>query len=312
MDKELLYRFFSGETTVGEERKVLDWLDEDPVNYKEMLAERKLFDSMIMLGETERMRPRRRILALPGWVRQTVRYAAVVLVAAGLSGVYISRLYDRLLLAGNTITVPAGQRVDVVLPDGTKVCMNALSKLEYPTFFAHKQRRVRLTGEAFFEVAHDSRHPFVVETYACDVEALGTKFDVEAHPEQDEFTASLVEGRVRVSDKNNPDSRVEIGPNQQVNRLDERLVVGKIPENEGFLWREGLIAFRDASFPELIREFEKYFGVKIEMRRKEVACKSMTGKIRISEGVDHALWVLQQSADFRFTRNEKRDVIYIQ
>ena len=313
MEKESLFRFFSNQASVEEETRVLDWLDEDPAHRRELLAERKLFDAMLLTGDSSAVASRRkRTFALPAWTREVIRYAAVVLVTAGLGGLYLSRAYDKLLMGTNTISVPAGQRVHVLLPDGTKVCMNALSELKYPSAFAGKARKVQLSGEAFFEVTHDGDHPFVVETYACDVEVLGTKFDVEARPATGEFVASLVEGSVKVSDRNNPSSRVLLNPSEQVHFVNNRMVVGKIPEHEDFLWRDGLIAFRDASFMELIREFEKYYGVHFESSRRDISRSLFTGKIRISEGVDHALWVLQQSADFRYVRNEAKDVIYIQ
>lgn len=311
MEKELLYRFFSGQATQSEEKQVLDWLDRDPAHSRQLLEERRLFDRMLMLSDADMVRMKNRTIRLPRWTREAIKYAAVVIVALGLGGVYVSRMYDKLLLAGNTISVPAGQRVDVVLPDGTKVCMNALSELHYPTFFVGKERKVRLSGEAFFDVAHDSKHPFVVETYACDVEVLGTRFDVEANASTGEFVTSLVEGKVRVTDRFNAGNRVELHPHEQVRHVGGRLVVGRIPEHEGFLWREGVIAFRNASFTEMLRKFEKYYDVKIELQRRDVTNTLFTGKIRISEGVDHALWVLQRSADFTYTTNETKDTIYI-
>ena len=311
MERELLYRFFDGRATVGEEKQVLDWLDRDPANRRTLLEERRLFDATLMLADEEGLR-RRKVFTMPRWAREVVKYAAVVLVIAGAGGFYVSRLYDKLLSAGNTISVPAGQHIDVTLPDGTKVCMNAFSELHYPTFFVGRQRRVQLRGEAFFDVARDRKRPFVVETYACDVQALGTKFNVEARSETGDFVASLVEGGVLVSDRFNTNNRVELHPREQAHHLRGRLVVSRMPEHEQFLWREGLIAFRDASFTDLLGEFEKYYGVRIEVLRRRIPANLFTGKIRISEGIDHALWVLQQSADFRYTRNENKDVIYIQ
>ena len=189
--------------------------------------------------------------------------------------------------------------------------MNALSELRYPAFFTNDERRVELKGEAFFDVTHDENRPFVVETYACNVEVLGTKFDVEARAEAEEFTASLVEGCVRVVDKADSRNRVELQPDHRVLRTAGRLVVEPIPDHERFRWREGLIVFRDASFRGLLREFEKCYGVRIEVEREPAGTRSLTGKIRIAEGIDHALWILQRNADFEYVRNETRDVIYI-
>lgn len=309
MDKELLYRFFNGETSVEEEQRLLDEIDRNPESRRELLSERRLFDSMLMLTDAERAAARRPRMQLLRGARRLLRYAAVVLVTLGAAALYVQLGHNRLAGAGNTVSVPAGQRVDLVLPDGTKVCMNACSELSYPALFSDGERRVRLDGEAFFEVAHDAKHPFVVETFACDVEVLGTKFDVEAHAASDKFVTSLVEGRVRVVDR---DRQVELQPGEQVSQVDGRLVVGRIPDYENFQWRDGLIAFRDVSFGELIEEFEKYYDVRIVVAPgRDFSSNRFTGKIRISEGLDHALWVLQRSADFVCERSESGDVIYI-
>lgn len=310
MEKELLYRFFDGQASTEEERRVLEWLGEDPAHREELLAERRVFDALLMHARPEPA-ARHKVLRIPQWVRRTMRYAAAAVVALSVGAAWTARTNEKLAQSHNVITVPAGQHVDVTLPDGTRVCVNALSELRYPALFAGRERRVELKGEAFFDVTHDEKHPFVVETYACEVEVLGTKFDVEARAEAEEFTASLVEGRVRVTDKADARNKVELNPDHRVRRTAGRLVVEPIPDPERFRWREGLIVFRDASFRGLLREFEKCYGVRIEVERDPGGTRSLTGKIRIAEGIDHALWILQRNADFDYACNETRDVIYI-
>ena len=308
MERELLYRFFVGRASAAEEERLLEWLDASPRHREELLAERRIYDAMLLHATPARPAAGRSVVLRR--LHRVLGYAALLAVIVGAGG-FALRQRAWTEACGNTVVVPAGQRVDVTLPDGTRVCMNALSELRYPASFGSRQRRVELVGEAFFDVAHEASRPFVVETYACDVEVLGTKFDVEARPETDEFVAALVEGRVRVTDRSDPAQRVELSPAQRVSRRDGRLVVDRIPEHEEFRWREGLIVFRDATFEELLADFEKYFGVRIEVLRPAVADTRFTGKIRIAEGVDHALAVLQYSADFTFERNETKEVIYI-
>jgi len=312
MDKETLYGFFGDRASESERKRVIEWLDSSPENMKTLISERKLYDALTLVGDKRVAEPERSIFRKIRWGRMALRYAAVMLLMIGVAAAVTTYHDRRMLEATNIIKVPAGQRVDVSLPDGTKVCLNALSELEYPTFFAGKNRTVRLKGEAFFDVAHDSDHPFVVETFACNVEVLGTKFDVEADSERREFAASLVEGKVRIKDKLTSGRQVVLRPNERLQYTDGRMLVSLIPEYEEFQWRDGLIAFRNASFTELIGEFEKYYGVKIEIRSRDIPKNVFTGKIRISEGLDHALWILQCSSNFKYSRNDTGDVIFIQ
>lgn len=311
MEKEIIYRFFSGTATVEQEKQLLDWIDESPANRDLFFAERRMFDAMLIHAKP--CAPRKRLAhTLPRWSRELLKYAAMLAVMVTIGVMYTSRQNDKLLQSFNTITVPSGQHIDVTLPDGTKVCMNALSELKYPTFFVGRNRKVQLTGEAFFDVAHDKKHPFIVETYACDIEVLGTKFDVEARADKEYFSTSLIEGKVRVTDRNNPCLSVDLQPNEQVRLMGDRLVVAPLLSHDEFLWREGLIAFHDASLTELMGQFEKYYGVKIVLKRQNLSGKLFTGKIRIAEGIDHALRVLQHGATFTYKSNDTRDIIYIQ
>lgn len=310
MERETLYSFFSGEATVVQEERVLDWLDADPANRECMLAERRLFDAMTM--HANEAPGARRAGVLLRLVRRTAKYAAVVAATAGAVWLLVSRDGEVRPLMSSTVSVPAGQRVDVLLPDGTKVCMNSLSKLEYPPAFRGGERRVHLSGEAFFEVTHDEDAPFVVETFAGDVEVLGTKFDLEARRETDTFTASLIEGGIRVTDLHDPHNIVTLHPHQQLRGHGGEFTVSRIPEYEQFQWREGLLVFRDATFMEMIADFRLYYGVDIHVGEgMETPDAHFTGKIRISEGIDHALWVLGRGADFAYSRNEDKNIIYI-
>ena len=118
--------------------------------------------------------------------------------------------------AMNTITVPAGQRANLTLADGTNVWLNARSEMRYPAVFTGNKREITLDGEAYFEVTHNEDKPFVVQTNKCNVEVLGTKFNVEAYSDSEDFCTSLMEGSVRVSDKRNPSETLVLAPNQQV------------------------------------------------------------------------------------------------
>ena len=134
------------------------------------------------------------------FIRICTQAAAVLLLVAG--SWYASRtvIIEDTAKQYLSVAAPAGQRIDITLQDGTSVCLNSGAKLEYPIRF-NRNRRVKLSGEAMFNVEHDAAHPFIVETFACDVEVLGTKFNVTADELTHDFTTALLRGKVKVTNK---------------------------------------------------------------------------------------------------------------
>jgi ferric-dicitrate binding protein FerR (iron transport regulator) len=317
MDKHTLYRFFEGTTTSGEDRKVVEWVDENPDNIHTFIARRRIYETILLGSETgdnsgavaENTKPARR--NIPRWTRELMRTAAAVILTAGIGAYFYLQSERRMDVVDNTISVPVGQQLDIVLSDGTEVTMNGSSTITFPPIFSKSERRVQLSGEAYFAVTHDADHPFVVETSKYDIEVLGTEFNVMAYPESDEFVASLVEGRVKVTDNADAGNFVELSPRQEARLSGGKLIVGKMPEYEKFLWRDGLIDFYHASLPYMMDLFEKYYGVRMVYNADELPKMAFSGKIRISEGIDHALWVLQQNAMFEYEKDNNTNTITI-
>mgnify|MGYP001654282430 CR=1 FL=1 len=213
--------------------------------------------------------------------------------------------------AMNTIKVPAGQRANLTLPDGTNVWLNARSEMRYPAVFTGNKREITLDGEAYFEVTHNEDKPFVVQTNKCNVEVLGTKFNVEAYSDSEDFCTSLMEGSVRVSDKGNPSETVLLSPNHMVSLENGQLSTSPILDFDVFRWKEGLICFRNMNFEQLMLRFEKCYGVRIVVENKHLVNYICSGKFRISDGIDNALRILQKDAKYSFERNNDESVIYI-
>ena len=306
MEKELLHRFFDGRASVEEEKQVLDWIDRDPANRRELLAERRLFDSMLMLADPGRTTRKPKVLTLPRWTREVLKYAAVILVVAGAGGIYVSRMYDKFLLTGNTITVPAGQHIDVQLPDGTKVCMNALSELHYPTFFIGRERKVQLKGEAFFDVSHDRKHPFVVETYACDVEVLGTKFNIEAYPDSEAITTTLLEGSVEVESRLSREC-IRMVPSQQLSydiQSGEMKLSTISDSKEPVRWKDNVWVLHQTPFTQVCHRLEQMFNVKIVIMNDKFIGKKFTGEFRFGDSLESILEVIRITTPFTYEREE--------
>ena len=316
MDQTLLMKYFRGETSPEEEHRILSWVEASPENKAEFRKAHLLFDGLVLYGpKPEDMQSNADKKHWEGWrfARHTVRIAAAIVGIIGAA--YFGKIYyHRLLSKQQTlISVPAGQRMQMTLADGTLVHLNAGTTLEYPVVFSHKDRRVKLTGEALFEVAHDAKHPFIVETFATNLQVLGTKFNVLADPNNEVFSTTLIEGKVKGTNRNDPAESIIMQPNDMVVLENGRLYKERVPDFADLCWTEGLIHLKKMPFDELMAIFERAFDVRIEIEREPLPqIDVMSGEVRISDGVDYALHVLQLvSSEFTYTRDEKTNVIVI-
>lgn len=318
MQKETLYKYFEGIASPEEEAAVYRWLDASSENEEELLKEREFFDAMILAGSADEKATGEK-LALDAnkgpfirpWMREVLKVAAVVAVTVACGLYFYVSEKKELLAAMNTITVPAGQRVNLTLSDGTTVWLNARSEMVYPAVFSGAKREVKLDGEGYFEVKHDKESPFVVHTRKCDIEVLGTKFNVEAYSDSEEFSTSLMEGSVKVTDNSAVSTSVLLKPDQEVHMKDGRLLVSFIDDYDHFRWRDGLVCFDNIAFNELMKRFEKCYGISIVVENKKLEEYSCSGKFRISDGLDNALRILQRNAKYTFERNDDNTIVYI-
>ena len=250
------------------------------------------------------------------WATSFRRYAAGI-AAALLVGFAGSYAFFAFRLNGwaqqqTVIEAPAGQHVRISLNDGSEVDLNSGSRLIYPSIFSGKERRVKLVGEARFDVSHNEKQPFIVETFAYDVRVLGTDFNVIADEAKGRFSTALFEGRVSVRNHRTSE-QVVMEPNTVVRLENGYLYVDELENCDEYLWTEGILSFRNDSFDEVVEKLRKYYDVEIEIRcatLPKVAYGRL--KIRISEGIEHALRVLQLASDFTYEYDHDRNRIIIQ
>ena len=311
----LLFKFFLGETTNDETDRIAAWLDENPEEHqKRMDRAHELFISSIMsepdiVPEADTRLWYRLTHSRP--VRQAMGIAAAVLVAFGGSYLFYEARMERISDIPTSIEAPAGQHIRIALSDGTTVELNSKSRITYPALFAGAERRVRLEGEAMFDVYHDASRPFIVETYACDVEVRGTRFNVIAEEDMQEFSTALFEGSVAVSNKVN-DERILMEPNTIVHLKNGHLHLSDLENHDNYLWTDGIISFGGDDFGQIIDKLRRYYDVNIEIQREtlpEIRYKRL--KVRTSEGVDHILRILQRSSDFTYEYDDLKNRIII-
>jgi|GEM_PF-450290 len=208
-----------------------------------------------------------------------------------------------------TLIVPAGHRINLILQDSTRVWLNANTTFRYPAEFSKKHRTVYLDGQGYFEVSKNKNQPFVVKTQKGDVQVTGTKFDVKAYPRSAIFETSLFEGGVDLYQHQT--KLVSLKPNEKSSIENGRVRVSAIDGMEAYLWRKGLIAFRNKKLEEILPEISQSFNVEIIISAKNLSQETFTGKFRQSDGIEYALQVLQKSVKFSYHRNNETGIIYI-
>ncbi len=313
MDKDLLYRYFNGQVTPDELHRIRKWQEESEANRDLLRRERKLFNAMILAGSPEKNRSL--VKETDKWDRHRKlllgKVAAGLVIAVGLAALlFFTNRNTPDLLAFQTIHVPSGQRVEILLSDSTHVWLNANTTMTYPSEFKKDKREVTIEGEAFFEVRHNDKWPFTVHTSQMDIKDLGTKFNVEAYADKGYAETSLMEGKVEIAMTNRQSHILQ--PGQKLQVMDGNMKLSDINDPDSYRWREGLYCFSNKRLLNIMKDFEKYYGVRIEIRNQEIRNVVLSGKFRIAEGLDYALSVLQAEIPFHYYRNKATSTLYIE
>ncbi|GBU07590.1 anti-sigma factor [Bacteroidales bacterium] len=243
------------------------------------------------------------------WI-QIIRNAAIAALLIGATW-YISKLNQEVdqSNAMNTLFVPAGQRAQLMLNDGTEVWLNAQSTLSYPAHFSGKERKVSLVGEAYFNVAKDDSKPFVVSSKDIDMKVLGTKFNVFAYENSKFIETHLLEGSIKVYKKGyEKDGRI-LKPNDLLHYENGNMLVKKANSNEYLLWKEGIYCFEKEPLESLIERLELYYDVKIVVENKSIRKLQYTGKFRQRDGIYEILRIMQKVQKFEIVRDEIENTI---
>ncbi|WP_158275198.1 FecR family protein [Pedobacter sp. HMWF019] len=209
----------------------------------------------------------------------------------------------------NTISTPRGGQYQVVLPDGSKVWLNAASSLKFPAVFAAGQRKVELSGEAYFEVSKDKTRPFIVNTGKQQVEVLGTHFNISSYAEESSTRTDLFEGAVRVTVLSGSGQKQEVvlKPAQRSIVQDNKISVQPSVEKEALAWKEGYFMFNHESIESIMRKVARWYDVEI-LYKGDVQRETFIGRVSKYENVAELLKVLERTETIHF-KIEGRKII---
>ena len=167
-----------------------------------------------------------------------------------------------------TKSIPKGQKLSLMLPDGSRVYLNSESSISFPEKFDGQSRAIKLTGEAYFDVIEDQSRPFIVQTNNISTEVLGTSFNVNSFPEDDEVIISLVSGKVKVLNNNPADNKphevvLEKGEKITINKTTYRMVKTTFDVISEVGWKKGVLTFNNADFEQIKKKLERWYDVRI-------------------------------------------------
>lgn len=319
IDTYLLIRFFRCSVTPEEEARIRTWLADDPdgSHAEQYRSAHLMYTGMVIHSSSADRKSgrRRRSSVSRRWVFTLAASAAAVLLVFISSYVTNHMTVGALSSEMERIKVPAGTSVELTLADGSTVWLNACTELEYPSVFAKGDRTVRLVcGEAMFDVRHDARRPFKVETFASDITVLGTRFNVLADSDNGEFSAALIRGSIKVRSRlPGNDSEYLLNPNEMIQMQGNSFMTTRFEDSSRIeSWTKGLVDVAGVPFDRLMQKFERIYDVDIIIDRPDLPVVRYTwGKIRVSDGLDHALSVLAKASDFSWERNNETGAVII-
>lgn len=254
----------------------------------------------------------KKVGALPR--KHWLRYAAAIAMLVAVSYFSFRGGQEHVTAALGDIVVeaPQGSRTQMMLPDGSKVWLNAGSRISYPQGFGYTVRLVRLVGEGYFEVARNERLPFSVSSDHVQVKVLGTKFNFRDYPADAEAIVSLAEGSVAMW-SSRKDEEVYLKPNQRasVNKRTGSICVEEYEVANATQWTNGRLIFDGEPLQEIVNNLERSYNVKIDIADQELLKLRFHGDfLRQEQTLNEVLDALAATGKIRYRRNGKDVTLY--
>ena len=205
----------------------------------------------------------------------------------------------------NTLIVPRGGEFSLELADGTRVWLNAGSRLRYPVVFTGEERRVEMDGEVYFEVVKNQGKPFIVAVNGVDIRVLGTSFNVSAY--QEDVVTTLVEGKVQLK---RGDEQVVLSPNQQAIWSDDKFKVKQVDARNYVLWKEGIFYFEDVDLERILDDMARWYNVNIFYMNPTLKKMKFSVEIRRYGDINEILRRIEQTKRVKFEIKDRTINVY--
>lgn len=310
--ERIIARYLNGELTGEDAAGLLGWINEGTANRKLFMEIKDTWDAAAKSKDRQteqllrfyRKQAEKKKKAGPaGWIALS---SAAMLILALLFGVPRQER-PSLTSQVESFTVPMGSRSGLVLADGTKVNLNSGSSLVLDEQFSPENRIVKLTGEGYFEVSADNRHPFTVKTDKFDVTVTGTKFNISAYADDRNLSAALLEGRIRLTFDDQQDFVLEPGQKLRIDRLTLNTALEAADRVSETAWVNSEFVFREIPFPDLIRRLERWYDVRLVYPREAFDSMVYSGRFKNQETIWQVLDALKLTTPIDYRKRTFRE-----
>lgn len=315
-----------GKTSLVNQAKELALLLSGSHNEQQLIEDKAQFDALMLTHLQKNALPAQYNAPVKKLNRFMFRAAAsVVFIIATVLAVMLFNKKEINNNYSSFIASNIGEKKTSILPDGTKITVNAGSNVDIADNFNKDRREVTLSGEAFFEVKHDSLRPFIIHTRQMDIKVLGTIFNVKAYPDDKEAETSLLQGAVEVIMKKDQ-KKIILKPNQKIVLpiLPDSELPGKKSDQEFTVtyltydkvdssftevsWIDDRLAFNDQRFDELSKILKRWYNVDFSFKDEDVKAFRFTATFE-NKTINQILQALQLSRRFNYTINQKEIII---
>ena len=313
--ENLLPLYIDGKTSQAESALVETWLAEDESHREIYEAEMALFrdtESLFVMKDIdveqalEATHAKMRKAKIRTLLHYMERVAAIMVVPL-LIVIIAQFLMNNHAKTPSLLTIRTNP-----LPDGTEVTLNSNSTLTYPAEFVGRERRLSLQGEAYFSVTKDAEHPFIVSTSnTAAIKVYGTKFNVEAYPDEPTITATLQEGSIAMLYKNKmqKDCEQKIVPGEKIIYSDfsKTVNVEKAEVDVAMSWTSGKLIFRNTPIEQVLNTLSRRYDVEFKVKNRKVYSNAFTGTLE-KQRLDRILEILELSSGIRFEYKKNPDI----
>lgn len=318
--QDIIYQYFFDKLSPEEKERLIDEVTSDETLKREFVALQNRLSLAKMYPDTgDEEYARQGLMQLKKKVRQRKKHRIILRYVSYAAAVLLFAFSFKFLFhdlretgKGDYYYVEyssfEGKRKEIMLADGTEIILAPSTVIRVPNDFNHQHREIELDGEAFLNVAKNEKKPFIVQTSKCNVEVLGTTFNVRAYTRDTLFNTYLLEGSVKIYDNN---ESLVLNPDEGATYSNHQLVRSKIDIGQIRFMQSGIYDFEEKSLYDLLDVLKVWYNVDFIVRNKQMANLPLTGKIREGDNIAEILTAIQQIHPFRYEmQNNNTIVIY--